>query len=141
MAKKWDNQSERIQKELKNFADHNPEILTTALITVDGLTLGLYSKNPSAREAAIMSTFEGKAREVEDRFGPISAAITSLSERISSELGAGEWDFSVIAGKKAKIFQRLVDDETVIIAITQPESSPDAMWPELKATCERLIQS
>jgi predicted regulator of Ras-like GTPase activity (Roadblock/LC7/MglB family) len=137
MNYKLKNQPERIQQELKALADRIPEILSVGLITPDGLKLGFYSKDPRVHSS------ENSENEEEGSIGPMGAAITSLSERISSRLGAGEWTFSVIAGKKGIIFEQLiqlVNEEVVIIAIAQPESSIDAILPELKATCERLLQ-
>ncbi|MEO8611379.1 MAG: roadblock/LC7 domain-containing protein [Chloroflexota bacterium] len=144
MFNKWQTQTEHIQRELKAFADRVPEILSVGLISVDGLRLGSYIKNPNVRERGMAeraASGRSNDHEEEDRMAAMGAAMFSLGERISSELGGGEWEFSAIAGRKAKIFERLVDDETLIIAIALPESSIDAMLPELKITCERLIQS
>jgi predicted regulator of Ras-like GTPase activity (Roadblock/LC7/MglB family) len=135
MNNKLRNQSEHVQRELKALADRIPEILSVALIRIDGLKLGFYSKISPVR------SIENKE---EDRLGPLGAMILSLSERSTNELGGGEWEFSVIVGKQAKIFQLAVnpeiDEETVLIAITEHESLIDAILPELKATRERLIQ-
>ncbi len=146
MNNKLTNQPERVQQELKVLADRIPEILSVALISVDGLRLGFYSKNPNVRErrrAEMEATGRSSDSEEEDRLGPLGAMILSLSERSTNELGGGEWEFSVIVGKQAKIFQLAVnleiDEETVLIAIAERESSIAAILPELKATCEKLI--
>lgn len=130
-------QPEHVQQELKALEDRIPEILSVGLITLDGLKLGFYSKDPRVHSS------ENSENEEEGSIGPMGAAITSLSERISSRLGAGEWTFSVIAGKKGIIFEQLVSEENdglAIIAIAPPESSIDTILPELKAACERLLQ-
>jgi predicted regulator of Ras-like GTPase activity (Roadblock/LC7/MglB family) len=133
MNNKLLKQHELLQQELKALTDRIPEILSVALISVDGLAIGFYSKDPR------VSSRENSGNEEESSFGPISAAITSFSEHISSRLGAGEWTFSVVAGKRGIIFQQSVNDEVVIIAFAQPESSIEVILPELKAAAERLI--
>jgi predicted regulator of Ras-like GTPase activity (Roadblock/LC7/MglB family) len=134
MTSNFQKKPELVQQELKALTDRIPEIVSVALITVDGLKPFFYSKDPR------VSARENSGNEEESSFGPMGAAIVSLSEHISSRLGAGEWTFSVVAGNRGIIFEQAVDDESVIIAFAQPESSVDTILPELKATCERLLQ-
>jgi predicted regulator of Ras-like GTPase activity (Roadblock/LC7/MglB family) len=143
MNNKLKNQPEPVQQELKALADRIPRILSVALISVDGFRLGFYSRNPNVRErrrAEMEATGRSSESEDEDRVAAMSGASSQWSELISSQLGVGEWMSSVITGKKGTIFQHLVNEEIVLFAFAPPETSIDAILPELKAAGERLLQ-
>ena len=130
MTNKLQNQPELVQRELKAFADRVQEILTVGLISIDGLILGLYDKR--------YSVTIGEESYAENAISAMSAAMVSMGERISMELRAGEWEFSVIGGKQGIVISLMVDPELVISVIAKHGSSVDAILPELKAACERL---
>jgi predicted regulator of Ras-like GTPase activity (Roadblock/LC7/MglB family) len=116
---------ELIHEELKSLAENIAQIVSVGLVSVDGLTMGFYSRSPNAEQ---------------DRLASMSAASLSLGERITSELGAGQWAFAVTAGDNATIFQMTVGDEAVLIAIIEGLPSIDQTLPLLKVACEKLMQ-
>jgi predicted regulator of Ras-like GTPase activity (Roadblock/LC7/MglB family) len=134
MNNNFQKKSELVQQELKALTDRIPEIVSVAFIDVDGLKQGFYSKDPR------VNARENSRNGEEGRYPSMGAAMVSLGEHISSELGAGEWKFTIVGGKRGTIFELGVNDEVVIIAFAQPESSIDAILPELKAAGERLLQ-
>jgi predicted regulator of Ras-like GTPase activity (Roadblock/LC7/MglB family) len=144
--------SMRIKQQLKEFADRMPDIRWIGLIATDGFGIGHYNKNhytqaPIFTREIVTPSGERILIEEEheegDRVTPMTAATLSLSERISQEVGTGEWEFTVIAGKRAKKIALSINQETGLVAVVEPSMSIDAMLIELKSlipVCEKLIK-
>lgn len=77
-----------VRAELVRVKDTLPDCYYMALVSVDGLTI-----------AGEPEEVEAKARE-EDIVGPMNAAMVSLGERISTDLGGGAYRLVTIIGKK-----------------------------------------
>ncbi len=147
MSEKQTNRSQLTHQELKSFVEQSPAFLWIALISIDGEKIGFYRQDSYAEEdrivamAATRAVVGSSGSEIEeDRIMAISAATTNLSERISSELDGGVWEFSIIAGKQAKIFDLMLNEESMLVAAVKPETSIDTTLIDLQTVCKRLLE-
>ena len=95
-----------IQEELHRLQRSSPDIEATALITMDGLILA--STLPDSTE--------------EDRVSAMSAALLSLAERISLELGRGFLEQVFLRGAGGDVLLMAVADQAVLTVMSQREA-------------------
>jgi uncharacterized protein len=95
-----------IQEELQRLQRSSPDIEATALITMDGLILA--STLPDSTE--------------EDRVSAMSAALLSLAERISLELGRGYLEQVFLRGAGGDVLLMAVADQAVLTVMSQREA-------------------
>ena len=91
-----------IQEELQRLQRSSPDIEATALITMDGLILA--STLPDSTE--------------EDRVSAMSAALLSLAERISLELGRGYLEQVFLRGAGGDVLLMAVADQAVLTVMS-----------------------
>jgi hypothetical protein len=119
---------QRIYAHLQQIATQHEGLSSVALVTVDGLTAGFYSKSAFTEE---------------DRLSAMAAANLSLGERVTDELGLGAWTYAITAGKTGTCFQLAVGDEYVLLCVMQAVSSLDRTIASILATLpalEALVQ-
>ena len=91
------SRTELMVDRLRDLQSTTPEIEASAVVSVDGLIMA--SSLPAGVE--------------EDRVSAMSAAMLSLGERISTELGRGLLDQVYIKGKGGYVILMSVGDEAV----------------------------
>jgi predicted regulator of Ras-like GTPase activity (Roadblock/LC7/MglB family) len=114
----------QIHDEMVALADSLPGLSCIALVSVDGIMVDFYRKSGELEE---------------DRISAMSAAMISLGERITSDLAGGLLDTTIILGTKATIFEVMVGDDYVYIAIMPPKQPVDQTLAQIKASAERLL--
>src|SRR5258708_21918796 len=112
-----------IQNELVSFADSLPGVTSVGLVRVDGLMVDFYRKSGNLDE---------------DRMAAMSAAMLSLGERIAGDLGGGRLRSTIITGDEARIFEVLVGNEHVLIAVIQNVQSYDEILIQMAASAQQL---
>ncbi|MDB5081729.1 MAG: roadblock/LC7 family protein [Chloroflexi bacterium] len=95
-----------LQEELHRLQSSSPDIEATALITMDGLILA--STLPDSTE--------------EDRVSAMSAALLSLAERISLELGRGYLEQVFLRGAEGDVLLMAVADQAVLTVMSRREA-------------------
>lgn len=95
-----------MQEELQRLQSSSPDIEATALITMDGLILA--STLPDSTE--------------EDRVSAMSAALLSLAERISLELGRGYLEQVFLRGAGGDVLLMAVADQAVLTVMSRREA-------------------
>ncbi len=98
--------AQRIIERLRDMRSSTPDIEASAIVSVDGLILA--SDLPSTVE--------------EDRVSAMSAAMLSLGERISTELGRGELDQVYIRGDEGYVFLMAAGTEAVLTILARREA-------------------
>ena len=88
---------------LRDLQSTTPEIEASAVVSVDGLIMA--SALPTGVE--------------EDRVSAMSAAMLSLGERISSELGRGVLDQVYVKGMDGYVILMNVGDEAVLTTLVR----------------------
>ncbi len=100
------SRAQRIIERLRDMRSSTPDIEASAIVSVDGLILA--SDLPSTVE--------------EDRVSAMSAAMLSLGERISTELGRGELDQVYIRGDEGYVFLMAAGTEAVLTILARREA-------------------
>ncbi len=100
------SRAQRIIERLRDMRSSAPDIEASAVVSVDGLILA--SDLPANVE--------------EDRVSAMSAAMLSLGERISSELGRGALDQVYIRGDEGYVLLMAAGEEAVLTILARREA-------------------
>ena len=93
-----------------------------AVVSVDGLSMA--------------SALPGNVEE--DRVSAMSAAMLSLGERISSELGRGTLEQVFIKGERGYVILTSVGEEAVLTVLARPEAKLGLIFLDVNRTVEDL---
>jgi predicted regulator of Ras-like GTPase activity (Roadblock/LC7/MglB family) len=101
-----------------------PDIEASAVVSVDGLIMA----------SALQQGVE------EDRVSAMSAAMLSLGERISNELGRAALAQVFIQGDKGSIALTSIGEEAVLTAMARQEAKLGMIFLEMRRAAEDLIK-
>ena len=107
---------------LREMQAASPEIEASAVVSVDGLIMA----------SALPSDVE------EDRVSAMSAAMLSLGERISGELGRGGLDQVYIRGDSGYVLLTAVGEEAVLTALARENAKLGLIFLEMRRAAEHL---
>lgn len=117
-----DTRADKMVSRLRDMQVASPDIIASAVVSVDGLTMA----------SALPSDVE------EDRVAAMSAAMLSLGERISGELGRGSLDEVYIRGVEGFVLLTAVGDEAVLTALARDEAKLGMIFLEMRRAAEDL---
>jgi hypothetical protein len=100
----------------------SPDIEASAVVSVDGLIIA----------SALPSEVE------EDRVSAMSAAMLSLGERISAELGRGDLEQVYIKGGQGLVILTSIGSEAVLTALARQNSKLGLIFLEMRRAAEDL---
>ena len=109
---------------LRSMQAAAPDIEASAIVSVDGLIMA----------SALQQGVE------EDRVSAMSAAMLSLGERISSELGRKGLEQVYIKGDKGSIVLTSVGSEAVLTALARQEAKLGMIFLEMRRAAEDIIK-
>jgi predicted regulator of Ras-like GTPase activity (Roadblock/LC7/MglB family) len=109
---------------LRNMQAAAPDIEASAVVSVDGLIMA----------SALQQGVE------EDRVSAMSAAMLSLGERISGELGRGGLEQVYIKGDKGAIVLTAIGEEAVLTAMARHEAKLGMIFLEMRRAAEDLVK-
>lgn len=118
------SRSEQMVERLRAMQAAAPEIEASAVVSVDGLIMA--SSLPADVE--------------EDRVSAMSAAMLSLGERISGELGRGGLEQVYIKGDNGFIVLTSVGQEAVLTALARQEAKLGLIFLEMRRSAEDLLR-
>ena len=118
------NRSQQMVDRLRSMQAAAPDIEASAVVSVDGL---------------IMASALQQGAE-EDRVSAMSAAMLSLGERISAELGRAGLEQVYIKGDRGFIMLISVGDEAVLTAMARPEGKLGLVFLEMRRAAEELAK-
>lgn len=119
-----ETRAEKMVTRLRNMQVASPDIIASAVVSVDGLTIA----------SALPSDVE------EDRVSAMSAAMLSLGERISGELGRGNLDEVYIRGEDGFVLLTAIGEEAVLTALARDEAKLGMIFLELRRAAEDLVK-
>lgn len=99
-------------------------IQASAVVSVDGLTIA----------SALPQNVQ------EDRVAAMSAAMLSLGERISSELGRGELDQVYIRGEMGYVMLMSVGEEAVLTALAKSNAKLGLIFLDMRRAVEQIVE-
>ncbi len=118
------SRSDQMVERLRSMQAAAPDIEASAVVSVDGL---------------IMASALQQGAE-EDRVSAMSAAMLSLGERISGELGRGSLEQVYIKGDNGFIVLIAVGDEAVLTALARQEGKLGLVFLEMRRAAEDLTK-
>ena len=118
------SRSDQMVERLRNMQAAAPDIEASAVVSVDGLIMA----------SALQQGVE------EDRVSAMSAAMLSLGERISGELGRGGLEQVYIKGDAGAIVLTSIGDEAVLTAMARQEAKLGMIFLEMRRAAEDLTK-
>jgi predicted regulator of Ras-like GTPase activity (Roadblock/LC7/MglB family) len=115
---------EQMVARLREMQAASPEIEASAVVSVDGLIMA--SALPAEAE--------------EDRVSAMSAAMLSLGERISGELGRGGLEQVYIRGSMGYVILTAVGQEAVLTALAREGAKLGLVFLEMRRAAEDLAR-
>lgn len=119
-----ESRAEQMVNRLREMQAASPDIIASSVVSVDGLTIA----------SALPSDVE------EDRVAAMSAAMLSLGERISGELGRGSLDEVYIRGEDGFVLLTAIGDEAVLTALARDEAKLGMIFLEMRRAAEDLVK-
>ncbi len=110
------SRSAQMVNRLRNLQAVAPDIIASAVVTADGLTLA----------SALPSDVE------EERIAAMSAAMLSLGERIAAELQRGELEEVYIRGDEGMVLLTAVGRDAVLTALSRNEAKLGIIFLEMR---------
>ncbi|MFM8321844.1 MAG: roadblock/LC7 domain-containing protein [Chloroflexota bacterium] len=116
------SRNELMVDRLREMQAASPDIEASAVVSVDGLIMA----------SALPNDVE------EDRVSAMSAAMLSLGERISTELGRGGLDQVYIRGNHGYVLVTAVGQEAVLTALARESAKLGLVFLEMRRAAEHL---
>jgi predicted regulator of Ras-like GTPase activity (Roadblock/LC7/MglB family) len=118
------SRSDQMVERLRSMQAAAPDIEASAVVSVDGLIMA----------SALQQGVE------EDRVSAMSAAMLSLGERISNELGRAGLEQVYIKGDAGAIVLTSVGDEAVLTAMARQDAKLGMIFLEMRRAAEDLTK-
>ena len=118
------NRAEQMVERLRNMQAAAPDIEASAVVSVDGLIMA----------SALQQGVE------EDRVSAMSAAMLSLGERISSELGRKGLEQVSIKGNKGSIVLTSIGEEAVLTVLSRQDAKLGMILLEMRRAAEDIFK-
>ena len=118
------SRAEKMVERLRAMQAAAPDIEASAIVSVDGLIMA----------SALQQGVE------EDRVSAMSAAMLSLGERISSELGRAGLEQVYIKGDKGSIVLTSVGSEAVLTALGRQDAKLGLIFLEMRRAAEDIVK-
>src|SRR5512142_1842039 len=118
------SRSDQMVDRLRSMQAAAPDIEASAIVSVDGLIMA----------SALQQGVE------EDRVSAMSAAMLSLGERISGELGRGGLEQVYIKGDNGSILLTSVGAEAVLTALARQEAKLGLIFLEMRRAAEDIVK-
>ena len=116
------SRTELMEDRLRDLQASSPDIEATAVVSVDGLTIA----------TALPDDVE------EDRVAAMSAAMLSLGERISTELGRGSLDQVYIRGNNGYVILMSTGEEAVLTLLAREQAKLGLVFLDMRRAVEDL---
>ncbi|MBE7534493.1 MAG: roadblock/LC7 domain-containing protein [Anaerolineaceae bacterium] len=118
------SRSDQMVERLRNMQAAAPDIEASAVVSVDGLIMA----------SALQQGVE------EDRVSAMSAAMLSLGERISTELGRAGLEQVYIKGDAGSIVLTSIGEEAVLTAMARQEAKLGMIFLEMRRAAEDIVK-
>lgn len=117
-----DTRSDLMVNRLRDLQATTPDIIASAVVTADGLSLA----------SALPSNVE------EERVAAMSAAMLSLGERIAQELQRGSMEEVYIRGDEGLVLLTAIGRDAVLTALSRSEAKLGLMFLEMRRAAADL---
>lgn len=117
------SRTEQLNDRLRDLQASSGDVEAAAIVSVDGLSMA--SSLPPDIE--------------EDRVSAMSAAMLSLGERISGELGRGELEQVLVKGENGYVILTAIGEEAVLTVLTRKDAKLGLIFLDINRTIEALM--
>ena len=118
------SRADQMVERLRTMQASAPDIEASAIVSVEGLIMA----------SALQQGVE------EDRVSAMSAAMLSLGERISTELGRAGLEQVYIRGNAGSIILTSVGEEAVLTALARQDAKLGLIFLEMRRAAEDLVK-
>lgn len=118
------SRTEQMVERLRDLQAGTPDIEASAIVSVDGLIMA----------SALPADVE------EDRVSAMSAAMLSLGERISSELGRGVLDQVYVHGDDGYVILMSIGQDAVLTVLAREQAKLGLIFLDMKRAAEDLAK-
>ena len=118
------SRTDKMSERLRDMQASSPDVEASAVISVDGLTIA----------SALPESVEG------DRVAAMSAAMLSLGERISGELGRGNLDQIYIRGENGFMILMAVGSEAVLTVLARKQAKLGLLFLDMRRATQDLAE-
>ena len=118
------SRTEQLVERLRELQASSGDVEGAAIVSVDGLSMA----------SAVRPGTE------EDRVSAMSAAMLSLGERISSELGRGELEQVMVKGENGYVILTAVGEEAVLTVLARKEAKLGLIFLDVTRAVGALAQ-
>ncbi len=118
------SRSDQMVERLRSMQAAAPDIEASAVVSVDGLIMA----------SALQQGVE------EDRVSAMSAAMLSLGERISTELGRAGLEQVYIKGNAGAIVLTSIGEEAVLTAMARQDAKLGMIFLEMRRAAEDIVK-
>ena len=116
------SRNDQLAERLRDLQVSSPDVEAAAVVSVDGLSMA--------------SSLPGNIEE--DRVSAMSAAMLSLGERISNELGRGSLDQVYVKGEHGFVILMSVGEEAVLTALAREQAKLGLIFLDMRRAAEAL---
>ncbi len=117
-----ESREELLRNALAELISRSAEVDAAAVVSLDGLVMS----------SVLPNTLE------EDRLGAMSAALLSLGERTSEELGRGELAQVFVEGKSGYVFLMSAGEDAVLTALVRKGSKLGLVLYDVKGAAKKI---
>ncbi len=118
------SRTDQMVERLRDLQAGTPDIEASAIVSVDGLIMA----------SALPADVE------EDRVSAMSAAMLSLGERISSELGRGILDQVYVHGDSGYVILMSIGEDAVLTVLAREQAKLGLIFLDMKRAAEDLAK-
>jgi len=119
-----ESREELLRNALNELISRSAEVDAAAVVSMDGLVMA----------SVLPNTLE------EDRLGAMSAALLSLGERTSEELGRGELAQVFVEGKAGYVFLMSAGEDAVLTALVRKGSKLGLVLYDVKGAANKIAE-
>jgi hypothetical protein len=119
-----ESREELLRNALAELISRSADVDAAAVVSLDGLVMS----------SVLPNTLE------EDRLGAMSAALLSLGERTSEELGRGELAQVFVEGKQGYVFLMSAGEDAVLTALVRKGSKLGLVLYDIKGAAKKIAE-
>jgi uncharacterized protein len=116
------SRNDQLAERLRDLQVSSPDVEAAAVVSVDGLSMA--------------SSLPGNIEE--DRVSAMSAAMLSLGERISTELGRGSLDQVYVKGEHGFVILMSVGEEAVLTVLAREQAKLGLIFLDMSRAVKEL---
>ena len=116
------SRNDQLAERLRDLQVSSPDVEAAAVVSVDGLSMA--------------SSLPGNIEE--DRVSAMSAAMLSLGERISTELGRGSLEQVYVKGEKGFVILQSIGEEAVLTVLAREQAKLGLIFLDMSRAVKEL---